>query len=253
MVENRKDRRVDVMHIAKAVMEVVQQWAGFDPLHAALRRCPELRVYLAGGVVRRTLLGECRPVKDYDLFFEGIESQELAAELGRTGRIEFGPYGAPRWQPAEAGAPYADLIPIRRFTNGLAPCETFVDVLNQLDFTLNAVGLDVRTGEVFDPQQGIRDARRRVLRAVRFDRPDVPIGCGIEVTHRTAFWHRLVHYAHVLQLRIEPATLRWLHTRRPTVEQSRAFAEAFFVPALGLFEDPESIRVAVASPQMVAV
>ncbi len=204
-------------------------------------RLPGLQVYLGGGVVRQALLGEPRSAKDFDLFVDGIDVDPLVEQLSHAGRVVHGPYGAPRWFPAPEGSPYADLIPIRRFTNGLWPCENIVDVLNQVDFTLNALAVDLRTGEVFDPQNGQRDALRRTMRAVRFDRPCEPIRPEIAVSHRTALWHRLVHYASVLKLRIEPVTLRWLHANRPSEADSRQFAQCFFTPALDLFERSAAI------------
>lgn len=230
------------MEIRAAVKRVLDDWSGYQPLRDALRSRPKLHVYLSGGAVRRVLLGETRPVKDFDLFFDGEESEAFIAELEQSGCVEYGPYGAPRWMPEPAGSASADLIPIRRFTNGLTPCATIVDVLNQLDFTLNAVAVDLLTGEVFDPQGGVRDACRRAMRAVRFDRPNVPIRTELPVTHRSAFWHRLVHYAAVLELRIEPTTLEWLQTHRPSAAETRQFAKWFFVPTLDRFDDVRARR-----------
>jgi hypothetical protein len=219
-----------------AVFEVLNAWPGYRALRAALDRLPRMRVYLGGGVVRQVLLGSARQSKDFDLFFDGDSMEVLVGELERAGRVLRGPYGAPRWLPHPDGASAADLIPIRRFTNGLWPCENIVDVLNQVDFTLNALAVDLRTGAVFDPQNGRRDARRRVMRAVRFDRPAKPIRPEVPVSHRTALWHRLVHYASVLKLRIEPVTLRWLQANRPNEADSRQFAQWFFTPASELCE-----------------
>lgn len=227
--------------LQSAVNRLLQRWPGFPPLSDLLRRLPELQVYLAGGVVRQALLGQERQVKDFDLFVDGVSVDTLVGELSRAGHIAYSPYGAPRWLPFPEGSPYADLIPIRRFTNGLWPCENIVDVLNQVDFTLNAVAIDLRTGAVFDPQNGQRDARRTTMRAVRFDRPVDSIRPEIPVSHRSALWHRLVHYAGMLQLNIEPVTLAWLRANRPSEADSRAFAACFFRPSLQLPEDSAAL------------
>src|SRR5579871_4433253 len=178
--------------IYSAVKNVLDSWPGYRPLRAALLHQPNVMVYLGGGVVRQTMLKGVRPVKDFDLYFDAPNSDEFLEELSQSGQIEFGPYGSPRWTPAPEGSLYADLIPIRRFTNGVGPCENIVDVLNQVDFTLNAVAVDLRTGEVFDPQNGCRDALQGIMRAVRFDRPRRIIRPEIPVTHQSALWHRLV-------------------------------------------------------------
>jgi Poly A polymerase head domain len=234
-------------NIQTHVENTLNHWPGYTPLSDALRRLPDLQIYLGGGVVRQALLGKHRGVKDFDIFVDGPCIDALVERLGRAGRVEHGPYGSPRWFPTPAGSAYADLIPIRRFNNGLWPCENIVDVLNQVDFTLNALAMDLRTGEVFDPQNGQRDAQRRIMRAVRFDRPGDPIRPEIPLSHRAALWHRLLHYASVLQLRIESVTLRWLHANRPSESDSRQFAQWFFTPVLDLLEPTAAIGKCVAA------
>ena len=72
------------------------------------------------------------------------------------------------------------------------------------------------------------------MRTVRFDIPARPIRPGAGVTHAGALWHRLLHYACILGLRIEPQTARWLIRHRPPEAESQRFAETFFVPRLDL-------------------
>ena len=109
------------------------------------------------------------------MFLGGDSTDEILDVLESQGEMVTGPFGSPRWYPTHGTRSSWDLIPIATFWNGLWPCEDIVDVLNQFDFTGNAIAIDVRTGSVYDPQNGRRDMERRTMRAVRFDYPDEPI------------------------------------------------------------------------------
>ena len=110
-----------------------------------------------------------------------------------------------------------------------------VDVLNQFDFTANAIAMDLSNQEFLDPHDGIADIRNRIMRAVRFDFPDTPILPGSEITWRATRWFRIIHYANTLDLTIEPTTLKWLQSNTHYLAMRGAFAEFFFDPNLGLF------------------
>lgn len=119
-------------------------------------------------------------------------------------------------------------MPIDRFFNGLWRCEDIVDALNQFDFTGNAIAVDLRTGAIFDPQNGRRDMARRILRGVRFDYPDEPIAPGQVLTRPVVLWFRLVYYARLLGLTIEPVTKAWLNAHRAFERWRGEYAATFF-------------------------
>jgi hypothetical protein len=216
----------------------VQKWRGFDVFDAAMRAFPQTEVFLAGGVLRdyfRT--GRCTP-KDFDFFLGGPGVDNFIEDLAVHGALSKGPFGSPRWQPADAGARYADLIPIDRFNNGIWRCEDIVDALNQFDFTANAVALDMRRPRLFNPQNGVRDARAATMRAVRFDYPEEPIAPESPLTRLGVLWIRLLHYAGALGFSIEPLTQRWLRDHAQLAMQADDFAQAFFPPDLQLRPKP---------------
>jgi hypothetical protein len=183
--------------------------------------------FVAGGVVRDVLLESPPLPSDVDLFVGGGEASHFIEDLAVEGTVRRGPFGSPRWTPA-GDSSYADVIPIEDFYNGLWRCEGIVDALNQFDFTCNAVALDLRSGRIYDPQNGVRDARKRRLRAVRFDYPDEPIAPNVNLTRPAVLWFRLLHYAMARSLEIEPVTLSWLRASRSHLDSQALFSATLF-------------------------
>ncbi len=189
---------------------------------------PRLDVYLAGGSVRDILLGRAADLKDFDFFLGGEGVKEAIAALAQRGVVRSGPFGSPRWFLDEEKTVYCDVIPIESFFNGLWRCEDIVDVLNQFDFTANAVAVHLGTGCLHDPQNGRRDVARRLIRAVRFDYPEEPIGPAYQLTRPAIVWFRLLHYAACLGFTIEPVTLEWVIRQRAFLKQMNDFTATFF-------------------------
>ena len=187
----------------------------------------ESDVYLAGGTLRDILLKREVDPKDFDFFLGGSSTENVLNRLGENGVIRSGPFGSPRWFPTEDANTYCDVIPIRSFFNGLWKCEDITDVLNQFDFTANAIALHLRTGVLHDPQNGRRDLAFRVMRAVRFDYPEEPISSISKLTRPAVVWFRILHYAATLGLTIEPVTLRWICRHSGFVQQLEDFVETF--------------------------
>lgn len=218
------------------VRRCLRAWKGYATLDRVMRTNVDLRVYVAGGVVRNVLMGRPVATKDWDLFLAGDGVSAAIEQFARHGRLEATPYGAPRWFASGSDAEYADLIPVADFVPGLWPCEDIVDVLNQFDFTANAVAFDLRTGEAFDPQNGARDARRAIMKMVRFDYPDGPYIQGAALDRNTVLWLRIVHYVSILQFEVEPLTRRWLIHRGDQRVHAAAFEREFFRPDLRAWE-----------------
>lgn len=209
------------------VFGLLASWAGLRVVEGLLREHDGVACFVAGGVVRDLLLDLKPSLKDVDLFLNGTGVDGFLDELRDYGEVGTGPFGSPRWMPQGAHC-YADVIVIPRFDNGLWPCEDMIDALNQFDFTCNAVALNLRTREVFDPQNGTRDAARRIMRAVRFDYPREPIAPGSELLRPTVLWFRILHYAAAKHLTIEPVTLSWLRSQLEYLEFETVFAKTFF-------------------------
>jgi hypothetical protein len=221
------------MDLASAFPEVqgsLESWEGYRPLTQVLNDFADLQVFVAGGAVRNSLLDPPIPVHDFDFFLDGPSFDRALTFLKQYGVLEQTPYGSPRWHPAHSPEQYADLIPIRDFRPGLWPCEDIVDVLNQFDYTASAIALDLRTGAGYDPQNGLRDLKRRTMRMVRFDYPDGPFIPGAALSRSAILWFRILHYASALRFSIEPLTLEWLRQHREFEKDLTAFATFFFEP-----------------------
>jgi len=92
----------------------------------------------------------------------------------------------------------------------------------------------MRLPRVFDPQNGVRDAKLNMMRAVRFDYPDEPIAAGSSLSRLGVLWIRILHYAGALGLTIEPVTDKWLHDHVSLGVQEHEFGRAFFTADLRL-------------------
>ncbi|TVQ91344.1 MAG: CCA tRNA nucleotidyltransferase [Deltaproteobacteria bacterium] len=131
------------------------------------------RIYLVGGSVRDHLLG--RPVKDFDLEVFSLPAPALEQILGEHGRVNpvgraFGVY------KLACGRRELDISLPRRDNKvgpghrGIAvegdPDMSLEEAVTRRDLTVNAIMLDVNTGQIHDPAGGQQDLERGWLRAV---------------------------------------------------------------------------------------
>jgi tRNA nucleotidyltransferase/poly(A) polymerase len=137
---------------------------------------PHIKVYEVGGAVRDRILGI--PNKDIDFAVEAPSYDHMREFILERGRIylenpEFFTIRAhiDRMFP---GAPLdADFVLCRKegtYTDGRRPDEVFVgtiyDDLARRDFTINAIAINMDTGEILDPYNGIKDIERGLIRCV---------------------------------------------------------------------------------------
>jgi hypothetical protein len=210
------------------VRRKLESWNGYKEVTRVMAQCPDLQVFLAGGAVRSCLIEELLPIRDFDFFLAGPSIQRAVDILSQAGVVKSTPYGSPRWHPVDDPERYADLIPIADFKPGLWKCEDIIDVLNQFDYTASALAFDLRTGTSFDPQNGLRDLLRGTMRMVRFDFPEGPFMPDSVLTRNAILWFRVLHYAAVLDLVIEPLTLQWLRSHQHYRHQASNFCSVFF-------------------------
>jgi tRNA nucleotidyltransferase (CCA-adding enzyme) len=134
------------------------------------------RPWVVGGAVRDSLLD--LPVKDFDVEVFGLPVELLEAVLRAHGRVDavgqaFRVYKLSGVAGLEGALDVA--LPRRDSKQGPGhrgigvegdPAMPVEEAARRRDFTINAMLLDPRTGEIVDPSGGRRDLDGRVLRAV---------------------------------------------------------------------------------------
>ena len=129
---------------------------------------------LVGGAVRDALLG----VKSKDLDFS-VEAPSFEAMIVHATEVCGDPFVVTpetftaRFKNPVKGGPALDFVLARKdgpSSDNRRPdfveAGTFEDDMMRRDFTVNAMGLDLKTGDIFDPTGGMRDLERMCLRFV---------------------------------------------------------------------------------------
>ena len=156
--------------------------AQFRWIHELLGEYDKAQVYLVGGAVRDILLD--RNTKDYDFVVQGIRAKHLEVFLKDRGQVNFvgrrfGVYkfipknskngthfesfdiALPRTEQSHYGTGhYRDFI-IK--TNHQLSIQ---DDLSRRDFTINAIGYDIREQKIIDPFLGCDDIQKKIICAV---------------------------------------------------------------------------------------
>lgn len=147
-------------------------------VRAIAHRCHDVggRALLVGGSVRDHLMG--RPVKDWDVEVYGVEPDALERLLKRLGRVNTVGRAFSVFKLRAGGSDVDVSIPRRDSQQGRGhtgivavgdPTMTPQEAARRRDLTINAIMLDLLTGELVDPYDGQRDLTAGVLRAVDAD------------------------------------------------------------------------------------
>lgn len=190
-------------------------------------------VYLAGGAIRNALVDQDLHAKDLDIFITQSAFEILRDYLQRNGNFAKNQFQTYRWQSHIDQEFYYDVIVIPEFYNGLWKCRNIIDALNQFDITANAVAFDLLSGAFFNPQNGLMDIQEKILRAVRFDYPEIPVSKEILLSRNTVLWFRYQHYAASLNFNLDPITRLWLDENAFRIDGLEDFTYHFFKPSIG--------------------
>ena len=132
------------------------------------------RAILVGGAVRDMVMGH--PIKDYDIEVYGLESLDvlegILSEFGSINQVgkSFGivklkaddveyDFSFPRKEEKTGKGHKGFDVTL----NGTLP---FSEASKRRDFTINAMGYDILTGEILDPFGGLNDIQYRILRHI---------------------------------------------------------------------------------------
>jgi tRNA nucleotidyltransferase (CCA-adding enzyme) len=127
--------------------------------------------YLVGGMVRDMLLN--RPTKDLDIEVHGLQENQFVTLLKRFGYVDYvgKSFGVFKLQGIDIdwSLPRTDSAG-RKPTVVIDPYMSIKDAFRRRDLTINAMGINMRTGELVDPFGGQDDLAKGLLRS-----PDVTL------------------------------------------------------------------------------
>ncbi len=211
---NRHPSMLDVFHIAQKV--------GSN------------NMFVAGGFARTFCSENSNIEGDIDLFLSEDGYKEIVKLQKGNGEVIVNQFGSERWFPDNSSSFYYDIIRIKDFYHGLWKCKSIVDVLNQFDITANAIAFDLFNGNVYNPVEGIRDAKLKIIKAVRFDFPEMLVSERIAISRVSVLWFRYNHYSHKLNYDIEPLTKSWMVDNFHRITEIDLFTKFFFKPIVVL-------------------
>jgi tRNA nucleotidyltransferase (CCA-adding enzyme) len=124
------------------------------------------QVLLVGGAVRDLLLG--LPLKDLDCQIHKLSMEQVEKILQKFGTVSYvgKSFGVLRLHGLEVdwSLPRADSIG-RKPVVAIDPFMDIQESFRRRDVTINAIGIDLHTGQLIDPFEGVRDLQAGVLRA----------------------------------------------------------------------------------------
>ncbi len=126
--------------------------------------------YFVGGMVRDLLLQ--KQIKDVDIEVHGLTSDQLQQVLAQLGTVDlvgksfgvFKLYGL----DVDWSLPRADSSG-RKPTVEIDPHMSISDAFARRDLTINAMGINAKTGELVDPFDGLYDLEKGILRSPNID------------------------------------------------------------------------------------
>jgi len=137
---------------------------------------PEAKFYLVGGAVRDGLLE--REIEDYDFVATGLTKEELYKFLSKHGKVkevESRAFGVFKFVPKGSELTLDVALPRTDEWVGKGYKDVQVETspklgvekdLSRRDFTINAITLDLKSYEIVDPYNGVRDLEKGIIKAV---------------------------------------------------------------------------------------
>lgn len=153
-------------------------------LNKLISEIRDIEVYFVGGVVRDLILADLQEtefkIKDIDIVIRNIEAGELQRFLNKFGKVnlvgktfgvfKFVPNDIRIEEPIDIALPRCE----ESFKTGghrdfIIQSEPSLPIeidLSRRDFTINAIAIDYKNGDIIDPYDGISDIEKRRIKAV---------------------------------------------------------------------------------------
>ncbi|MFH0952224.1 MAG: hypothetical protein V1838_03465 [Patescibacteria group bacterium] len=148
-----------------------------DWLDILIKEEPSIEIYLVGGSVRDLLIG--RAITDYDFVFRKISLVNLSKLLKRHGRVIFTGqrFGVYKFTPKGYQSTYDIALPRLEKSKSLTGQHrdfkinydenlSLTEDLKRRDFTINAMAIDWSKEILIDPNNGLVDLAREIIRTV---------------------------------------------------------------------------------------
>ena len=187
---------------------------------------PAAEIYLVGGKVRDLLLG--RESYDYDFVIRNVGGEELEKFLASEGRVDYvgKSFGVFKFIPKKFTLAEALDIALPRTEESFGtggyrdfdiqsnPELPIEKDLARRDFTVNAMALNIETGELIDPFGGIADLENKLIKTV--GQP--------EARFKEDFTRllRAIRFSVQLYFKIEPETYRVIQKLAPGLKTMAA-------------------------------
>lgn len=153
------------MKIIELIADLLSMWSPVATIVQTIHACGG-RALLVGGAVRDLLL--CLPVKDLDIEVHGITFNKLEEILAQYGSVNYvgKSFGVLRLHNLDIdwSLPRTDSVG-RKPEVAINPFMSIKDAFARRDLTINAMGIDLISGELIDPFNGLHDLKNHLLRA----------------------------------------------------------------------------------------
>lgn len=155
---------------------VLKQEVDLEFANRLLKKFPQAKIYLVGGIVRDWLLK--RESQDYDFVVSGVPTKKLELFLKTQGRVNLvgRRFGVFKFTPKKSTLTLDIALPRTEHawgTGGYKDVETQSDWrlpieedLKRRDFTINAMALEMQTKNLIDPFGGQNDLKNKIIRTV---------------------------------------------------------------------------------------
>ena len=145
---------------------------------------PDAELFLVGGAVRDILLKRRTKKTDFDFVIRLLEKEKIEEWFGMRGKLDYvgKTFGVYKFMPAgfsHIDNSFVDIALPRTEKSSLKSKGGYKEFdvksdsklpikkdLSRRDFTINAMAVDMRSGELIDPYKGIKDIEQRLIRAV---------------------------------------------------------------------------------------
>ncbi|MBI2474949.1 CCA tRNA nucleotidyltransferase [Candidatus Uhrbacteria bacterium] len=172
------------MNLKEEMIQICKSHSALFFVEEFLNDFPNAELFLVGGAVRDILLKRRTKKMDFDFVIRLLEKEKIEEWFESRGKLDFvgKTFGVYKFMPvghSHADNPFVDIALPRTEKSSLESCGGYKEFdvqsdaklpikkdLSRRDFTINAMAVDMRTGELHDPFKGIKDIEQRLIRAV---------------------------------------------------------------------------------------